>query len=182
MSIAACLIILISLATIFSPNTTEGGIVSWIDRLFSRSVAINNPCGNNLRQLGNAIVIYAHGNDGQFPTPEKWCDLLMIECKVPATAFICPNAKAKKGKSSYAFNENLVGIDFDSVGPDTIVLFESKPGPNQIAGPNSWNPANHGGKGSNVLTRSGQLYFERSPKGLLWGPGPFDRKVDNAKE
>jgi hypothetical protein len=135
-----------------------------------RSIALNLPCKSNLMKLGNAIVIYAYDNQGQFPTPEKWCDLLMSERKVSAKAFICPDSKAKKGQSSYAFNKNLVGIDFDTVGPDTLVLFESKPGWNQIAGPNSWNPANHEGKGCNVLYRNGSLCFERSPEALKWTP------------
>ncbi|MHC4213206.1 MAG: hypothetical protein ACYSWP_07545 [Planctomycetota bacterium] len=125
-----------------------------------------------MKQLGNAIIVYAHDNEGQFPTPEKWCDLLMSDGNIPAATFICPHSKAKKGQSSYAFNKNLVGINFDTIGPDTIVLFESKPGWNHIAGPNSWNPANHGGKGCNVLYKNGSLSFERMPKGkgLKWTP------------
>ncbi len=176
-AIAACITILISILVLFWCSTSSQPAIGVISRVRNflfprRSLAVEFPCAANLKQLGNAIIIYAHDSDGQFPTPEKWCDLLMSECKVPATAFICPNAKAKKGQSSYAFNKNLVGIDFDLVGPDTIVLFESKPGWNQIAGPNSWNPANHGGKGCNVLYKRGTTTFERAPKGkgLKWTP------------
>ena len=147
-------------------------LFAYIQSQRPRSIVLDLPCTSNLRQLGGAIAIYAHGNEGQFPTPEKWCDLLISDGNVPADTFICPHSKAKKGQSSYAFNKNLVGIDFDTVGPDTIVLFETKPGWNQIAGPNSWNTANHGGKGCNVLYRNGEGSFERAPKGkgLKWTP------------
>jgi hypothetical protein len=149
------------------------------------SVIIRSVCVSNLNELYVALQIYSHNypwkKDDPFRIPENWCDLLVNECNVPPEILVCPHSKAKKGQSSYALNKNFVGHDFELIGPDDVIFFECPPGWNQIGGPEMWDPSHHDGKGCNVLTRRGGVYFERSPKGLSWGPEPIGRAADNAK-
>ncbi len=110
-------------------------------------------CGTNLRGLGLAILIYANDNDDKYPTPDKWCDLL-VECTdVPEKGFKCPGNK--KERCSYAMNPNC--------GPnspnDVVLLFETKGGWNQFGGPEILTIENHKGKGCNVLFNNGRVEF-----------------------
>ena len=62
-------------------------------------------CGTNLKGLGNAMMVYANDYDGQFPTPEKWCDLMMETVDVSGQSLICPTNMEEE--FSYAVNENI---------------------------------------------------------------------------
>ncbi|HNS21589.1 MAG TPA: hypothetical protein PKH24_13880 [Sedimentisphaerales bacterium] len=87
-------------------------------------------CRMNLSCLGKAMAAYCRIHDEKYPTPEKWCDLLIAEVKgLPAGAFRC--SKGKDGRCHYAMNPLA-----DPCGaPDVVLLFESKPGWNQAGGP-----------------------------------------------
>jgi peroxiredoxin Q/BCP len=82
-------------------------------------------CGSHMSALGKAILVYANDNDGRFPTPAKWCDLLIENADVIPEMFICPQSGTVYGESSYAMNVNLVGKKIDEVSPDTVLLFET---------------------------------------------------------
>jgi peroxiredoxin Q/BCP len=88
-------------------------------------------CGVHMSALGKAIMVYAVDNDGRFPTPQKWCDLLIENVDATPKLFICPQSNAVYGESSYAMNVNLVGKKIDEVPADTVLLFETDLGKEQ---------------------------------------------------
>ena len=87
-------------------------------------------CGINVSGLGKALHIYAGDYDDQYPTAEKWCDLLIAYLAVSPKQLVCKGSDAKIGESSYAFNKNLIGKKPAEVPPDVVVLFETNFGKN----------------------------------------------------
>jgi len=102
-------------------------------------------CGENIERLGKAMLIYACGHDDKYPTPDKWCDLLIKYAEVSEKEFVCPSAG--EGRCHYAMNPNAKLTS----PPDMVVLFETKGGWNQFGGPEILTFENHEGKGCNVL-------------------------------
>jgi len=87
-------------------------------------------CSTNLRVLEKAIKIYANDYDDQYPTADKWCDLLIAYLEVSPKQLVCKGSDVKIGESSYAFNKNLIGKRPTEVPPDVVVLFETNFGKN----------------------------------------------------
>ncbi len=112
-------------------------------------------CGRNLEGLGKALSIYANDFDDKYPTPEKWCDLLIQYAEITEKSFRCP--AAKKGRSHYAINPNC---QLKSP-PDVVLLFEAGPGWNQFGGPERLVGDRHWWRGSCVLFNDSQLQFIR---------------------
>lgn len=128
-------------------------------------------CRVNLRQIGNSMYIYASDYDNQYPTAERWCDLLVKYSEASPKSFICPSSGAKEGESNYAFNKNLIGKKCIEVPPDVVVLFETKGGWNQFGGPELMNFDNHELKGCNVLFNNILIKFIKTEQvgELNWG-------------
>ncbi len=82
-------------------------------------------CQNKLDGLGKAFSLYAHDNDGKYPTADKWCDLLIKYADVIPRQFICISSDAIRGESSYALNKNIVGMKVSDVPSDVVLLFET---------------------------------------------------------
>jgi hypothetical protein len=112
-------------------------------------------CGMNMEGLGKALSIYANDFDDKYPTPEKWCDLLIQYAEVTEKSFRCPSAK--KGRSHYAINPDC---QLKSP-PDVVVLFETGPGWNQFGGPERLVSDRHWWRGSCVLFNNSQVQFIR---------------------
>lgn len=89
-------------------------------------------CAINLSGLGKAVHIYAGDYDDQYPTADKWCDLLITYLEVSPKQLVCPLSDAKEGESSYAFNKNLIGKKPAEVPPDVVLLFETNFGKNPL--------------------------------------------------
>jgi len=111
-------------------------------------------CLSNLKQLGIIIDRYKDTHSGQLPPANKWCDLLIeFDKTLPKDVFKCPSAR--RGPCNYAINSK--------VRPDSpnevVLLFETKPGWNQIGGPELLSTENHDGKGCNVLFDDGHVKF-----------------------
>ena len=98
-----------------------------------RSISYRMLCGQNLKNLGEAIFAYADENDGMFPTGSQWCDLLLEHTDVSEEDFICGDSFWPV--FSYAFNKNLDGMRVRDVPPDTVLLFEIEGGRNVSGGP-----------------------------------------------
>lgn len=111
-------------------------------------------CGTNLSVLGKALHIYAGDYDDQYPTADKWCDLLVAYIDVSPKQFVCKGSDAKIGESSYAFNKNLIGKRPAEVPPDVVLLFETNFGKN---------PA-----GRQELLGNRDWYKELSSRGDRW--------------
>lgn len=113
-------------------------------------------CHFKLRQLYSALQQYAEEDpNNQYPTPERWCDLLMEKTNLNVNAFRCP--RNSKGPCSYALNPDAC---FDS-DEDVIVLFETDPGWNQHGQQELLRFKNHKdimGKYANQVIKNGHVF------------------------
>lgn len=131
-------------------------------------------CGLNLNTIYKDLLVYAIDCDYEYPTANKWCDLLLAHPThsfVVSVSFRCP--AHKNHKCSYAMNPNC---EPNSPG-DMVLLFETKDGWNQFGGPQLLTFDNHGGKGCNILFNDGHIEFIRPSQAskLKWN-------VDKAKD
>ena len=125
-----------------------------------RQIAFRTVCATNLSGLGKAMLTYASDYDEKYPTPSKWCDLLIEYTEVDERMFRCRGAfgcrgtRCYKGVSgklcSYAMNKNIEKLGPLSP-PDMVLLFETEPGWNQFGGPEILTTENHGGEGCNIV-------------------------------
>ncbi|MBN1457609.1 MAG: DUF4190 domain-containing protein [Sedimentisphaerales bacterium] len=134
----------------------------------TRHLAERLVCATNLKGLGTAMVVYANDYDNKFPTGDKWNDLLVSETDVNPLIFRCKSAD--EGPSNYAMNENLAGKS-TSVPAQTVLLFESGPGWNQVGGADDLSVENHCEEGCNILFADGHTEFVMSEDidSLEWG-------------
>jgi prepilin-type processing-associated H-X9-DG protein len=114
-------------------------------------------CGSKLSNLGKALLIYANDYDDKFPTPSKWCDLLIENGEVTHDTFRCKSVR--KGPCNYAMNKNVERKKIADFIPDMVLLFETYPGWNQVGGPEILTTDNHKGKGCNVLFMDTHVEF-----------------------
>ncbi|MBN2180657.1 MAG: DUF4190 domain-containing protein [Sedimentisphaerales bacterium] len=121
----------------------------------SRMLAHKMVCGTNMRGLSLAMMLYVNDFDS-YPTPEKWCDLLIEQCEVTPLSFRCKGAP--EGPGNYALNENITGLGTSSQR-DIVMLFETYPGWNQVGGPEILTTDNHQGQGCNVAFMDGHIEF-----------------------
>jgi hypothetical protein len=126
-------------------------------------------CQSKLLNLAAAMKYYAKENQGKLPLQTNWCDVFCDELSVDSTSFICPGAKNKS--YSYALNKNIIGLD--KIPDDVVILFDSKPGWNQVGGPELLAPENHKGKGCNILFGNFEAKFIEKKKfaELKWEVG-----------
>jgi len=125
-------------------------------------------CLVNLRQLGLRLSAYAADHDDRYPAPQEWCDAL-VETSSKKRAdiermFRC--AAVKGGPCDYAMNPFADPCS----PPDTVLLFESKPGWNESGGPELLTTANHGRWGCSVLLVDGRVLSVKAEEviGLKW--------------
>ena len=124
-----------------------------------RPVANRVKCASNLRQIGQAILLYSNDNSGQYP-PDLGTLLLTEE--ITSEVFTCPssndtraigattqtvvNEMAKPGHLSYIYLGK--GLNAKTISPNTVVAYEPL--------------SNHDGDGSNVLFADGHVEFLQS--------------------
>jgi|GEM_PF-1224537 len=100
-----------------------------IGSAISRSIFMYESWG--LSQLGEALTDYAKEHKGQFPEPDKWCDVLKDSNEIDEWVF---GRRGDEEKTcDYALNKDAAKLGADA--PDNMVLlFDSKPGWNQVGG------------------------------------------------
>jgi prepilin-type processing-associated H-X9-DG protein len=144
-------------------------IFSYVWPRIQRNIRIGKRlmCSTNLVKLGKAMWMYSD-NFGEYPTPDKWCDLLLEHTNISEDVFRCPGNK--KHRCSYALNLNA-----RRKGPDDmVVLFETKGGWNQAGGVELLATDNHTDSdgwsvGANILFNDGHVAFEkRASTELNW--------------
>ena len=133
----------------------------------TRQIAFRMVCGTNLKGLGTAMLIYANDYDEKYPTPSKWCDLLVEHVEVTPKSFRCKGAP--EGPCNYAMNENAAKLGKKAL-PGMVLLFESTPGWNQSGGPELLTTENHQGDGCNILFTDLRVEFVKTERlnELLW--------------
>jgi hypothetical protein len=113
-------------------------------------------CGTNMKGLGMCIAIYADDNGGKYPAPKTWCDLLTQDGLAEKRLFKC--LAHRKSESTYAINPNCE----PNSPPDTVVLFETKGGWNQLGGQEILTTENHDPKGCNILFNDLSVRFVKT--------------------
>lgn len=164
-SIAGIVIIAIIFAPVLLPS------------LFFPRPCVAGTCGSNLAGLGKAILIYTYyDGGGRYPTPDKWCDLLIKDGDVGKGQFVCRNALkgGDKGPCHYAINPNCG----PNSPPDTVLLFETKGGWNQYGGPELLTVEHHEGEGCNILFNDTHVRFIRTEQigELKWDNKPKEEQ------
>jgi prepilin-type processing-associated H-X9-DG protein len=135
----------------------------------TRDLAYRMTCGVNLSSLGKAMQVYANDNKDKYPTPSKWCDLLVTNVNVDKQQFRCKGAP--DGPCNYAMNPAIEKLGRDSPS-DMVLLFETKPGWNQNGGLELLTTENHSGQGCSILFNDGHVEFVKTEdlSKLRWDP------------
>jgi len=124
----------------------------------ARETANRVKCASNLRQIGQAILLYSNDNHGQYP-PDL--GTLVKTEDITASVFVCPDTNNRPppgmtpDQAADWINHNS---DYVYVGagmkqgerPSTIVCYEKD--------------KNHGGDGMNILFGDGHVEFWRLPE------------------
>ena len=136
----------------------------------NRQTARRLICGVNLSNLGKAMWMYCD-DFGEYPTRDKWCDLLLEHGNVSKEMFKCPGNK--KQRCSFAINPKARR----SAPGDVVVLFETKGGWNQVGGQELLTSDNHEGRGGYVCFNDGhvQLVTAERAEDLEWVGGNYRR-------
>ncbi|MCK5174238.1 MAG: hypothetical protein KAR47_12670 [Planctomycetes bacterium] len=136
------------------------------------TVAFHKTCKKTITKLGKAIMADVRNHDGKISKTGNWCDLLVQDQGAYEGLFICPNIAYVNGVSSYALNENVIGLAISDINPDTVLLFESKQGWNQTGGSELLTLENHDGKGCYVLFADQHVEYIKSKTvdELRWSP------------
>ena len=136
-------------------------------------------CQSHLSDISLPMLIYANEHKDQYPTANKWCDIL-INAGVSPKILKCPSDK--KGPSSFALNPNA-----NLYSPDNVVLiFETSPGWNQHGGAELLTYKNHkrkGKEGANIIFNNRSIRFiKKKDFGKLnWGTPQEPNKIKNIK-
>lgn len=129
-------------------------------------LALRVRCAHNLWFLYHGLRRYFESN-GEYPRPDRWCDALLQAYSMSYTQeqiksrFVCP--AAEPGESHYAINPHCT----PESPPDTVLLFETKPGWNQHGGPESFVLDHHDPEGGCVLLNDGDRKGIRLPTVLF---------------
>lgn len=62
-----------------------------VETCHPRSICVWSPGHSNLQCLVKAMLIYAYDNNGQYPEPNQWCDVLLKHGQVDIEHFVCPS-------------------------------------------------------------------------------------------
>jgi Tfp pilus assembly protein PilE len=125
-------------------------------------------CKSNLHQLSLVMKFYADENNGEYPSTDKWCDLLTKSYFPTADPdlFICPGAIDKitedSNQSCYVLNKNIVGMKRSEIPPDVVLLFEGPVGWNQVGGPELLTTEYHKDEGASVCFADLRVEFVRT--------------------
>jgi hypothetical protein len=134
-----------------------------------RQIAHRMVCGTNMSILGMEMLIYLNDYDDDFPTPSKWCDLMIKHTNVKPSTLRCFGAT--EGPCNFAMNKNIEKHGLRSP-LDMVVLFETYPGWNQSGGPEILTTENHQGDGCSVLFLDSHVEFVKTEDldDLKWKP------------
>jgi hypothetical protein len=113
----------------------------------------------DLETLGRAMTAYSLAHDGRYPTPEKWCDLLLRDANDPSVEVVrCLGGKERRCR--YAMNP----LADSCSAPDVVLLFECREGWNRFGGPEILTARWQRGKSCTVLFVNGQVEFIEADK------------------
>jgi hypothetical protein len=135
-----------------------GFVVLYADYVVWDPIAQEEVCRGRMREIARALSFYSVDNNGEYPAPDKWCDLL-LEGKHISKGFLTRTAD-KKAQHSYAINPNAT----PNSPADIVVVFETVGGWNQFGGLELLTTEHHTGKGCNVLFNDFGIQFVPSER------------------
>jgi len=100
----------------------------------AREAARTTACLSNVKQLGLAMQMYASENDDHLPPSASWTEAASPYIKSARGLWRCPSAHTQE--PCYAMNWKLNKADINTLPrpQDTVMIFESVPGRNQVGG------------------------------------------------
>jgi len=116
----------------------------WTIFLISRSLRAKKQkiaCCSNIRKICVALYNYSNDYNDKLPTADAWCDLLVDYLERPDEVFKCP--LSEQGSCTYALNRNIINSNYSSIPSNIILLFEAKPGWNQVGTAELWSNTTH---------------------------------------
>lgn len=128
-------------------------------------------CKIHLYCLSPALDVYMNDFDGKLPPADAWNDLLIEFADVNESMFHCPGSKSSGKTSDYAINAHL--YESKLWVRESPLLFECKPGWNQVGGVEIFNSENHKNNGGCYNTSGipeGQFIIFEEVESLKWKP------------
>ncbi|MBI5387208.1 MAG: DUF4190 domain-containing protein [Verrucomicrobia bacterium] len=98
----------------------------------AKSRAQTIACVNNMKQVALGVRIYANDHNDSFPPAATWCDAVLPSVGTK-NVLKCPAERAF-GTSTYGYNAKLDGKKASEIDPQTVMIFECKPGWNTSGG------------------------------------------------
>lgn len=136
----------------------------------TKMIAQRVVCSTNMQGLSTAMIVYMNDYDEQYPTAERWCDLLIEEADVSPKTLQCP--LDSEGTFSYAINENLYKVELRNTNPQMVAIFEANLGRNGVGGSDDLvlRHDEFGRLGCNIAFVDGHVEFvtEDGLDGLQW--------------
>lgn len=136
----------------------------------SRPAAVT--CRENLKLLGNALLLYAEDHRQRFPPSQSWCDDLKAYVGGSKKVFQCPALPDET--CAFGLNENLAGTSFLRVLDPaiTVLLFEIDGGWNVTGGRERMIKQPRHAGGCNILFVDGHVQEESAQRlsELKWRP------------
>jgi len=124
----------------------------------TRSEASIRLSQSEMIQIYKAMQAYSNDYANQYPTANKWCNLLVEYIDEEETQFLCYSLR--QGQCYYAINPNVNS----NSSLDMVLLFETKWGWNQYGGPEILTLEKHYRKGCNILFNDGHVEFAKPKK------------------
>ena len=141
-----------------------GGIVFLVIGLYGAGMVKHSydksMCRGLLKGIGIALRVYSSDYDGEYPTADKWWDLLAQpaiarETKIPSYIWEQRKVDDSQVDCCYALNPYAK----PNSPPDIVLVFDTKQGRNMFGGEELLTFENHNGKGCNVLFNDYTMRF-----------------------
>lgn len=124
--------------------------------VYTEFVVSRITCNCHMIYLRKAMKGYAEENEGKYPPPDKWCDLL-YENTEGAEKIFCKTPGGSQGGAlcHYAFNPRCKQDSPEG----TVLFFEVKGGWNESGGSDLLTSENNYKRGWRVITNGGRVEF-----------------------
>ena len=164
-----------------------------------KKIGLRMVCGTNMLRFGDCLGRYASENQGEYPPPDKWCDIVFEKIGMSYEHYLCKVDSNGLYYYSNSPDESNLSLEFSHISSDVnepkyiykiktlyyamnpnaspkspndvVLLFESKPGWNQYGGAELMRFGHHQPEVCNVLFNDGSVRFvnPEEAKNLNWG-------------
>jgi hypothetical protein len=68
-------------------------VIWFTETCMPAATAVRMACGSNMAGLGRTIMMYSNDNQGCYPDPDQWCNLLLQYDHIKKNDFLCTEIK-----------------------------------------------------------------------------------------